>query len=93
MLDLDMFRARLAAGDEHAGAVFTLGTAWLREGDSGTFRSWTDIAFSRKNCDGPIVLKGIQAVRDASCGYRTPAWTASLCRIIIRTLSVASCIL
>ena len=67
MLDLDMFRARLAADDEHAGAVFTLGTAWLREGNSCTFRPWTDIAFLCKNCDGPIGLKGIQAAWDASC--------------------------
>ncbi|KAH9990094.1 hypothetical protein BJV77DRAFT_1151163 [Russula vinacea] len=62
-----MFRARLAADDEHAGAVFTLGTAWLREGNSCTFRPWTDIAFLCKNCDGPIGLKGIQAAWDASC--------------------------
>jgi hypothetical protein len=84
-----MFRAQLAAGDEHAGAVFTLGTAWLREGNSGTFRSWTDIAFLCKHCDGPIVLKGIQAVWDASCGHRTPAWTASLwgfLHVLCRTL-------
>ena len=95
MLDLDIFRAQLAAGDEHTGAIFTLGTAWLHDGNSGTFRSWTDIAFLCKNCDGPIVLKGIQAVWDASYGHRTPAWTASLCRIIICTLSVGvpSCIM
>ena len=52
-----MFRAQLAAGDEHTGAIFTLGTAWLHDGNSGTFRSCTDIAFLCKNCDGPIVLK------------------------------------
>jgi lactate 2-monooxygenase len=64
-LDLDAFRARLAAGDEQTRAVFTLSTTWLKEADSGTFRTWTDLAFLRENWDGPIVLKGIQAVQDA----------------------------
>jgi isopentenyl diphosphate isomerase/L-lactate dehydrogenase-like FMN-dependent dehydrogenase len=64
-LDLDALRARLAAGDEQTRVDFALGTGWLREAHSGTFRSWTDIAFLRKNWDGPIVLKGIQAVQDA----------------------------
>ena len=64
-LDLDAFRVRLAAGDEQARAAFELGTAWLGEANSGTFRSWKDIAFLRENWDGPIVLKGIQAVEDA----------------------------
>jgi isopentenyl diphosphate isomerase/L-lactate dehydrogenase-like FMN-dependent dehydrogenase len=64
-LDLDAFRARLVAGDEQARAAFKLGVAWLREANSGAFRSWTDIAFLRENWDGPIVLKGIQAVQDA----------------------------
>ena len=64
-LELDALRARLAAGDEKARADFALGTGWLREAHSGTFRSWADIAFLRENWDGPIVLKGIQAVQDA----------------------------
>ena len=64
-LDLDALRARLAEGDEQARAAFELGTGWLREANSGTFRSWTDIAFLRENWDRPIVLKGIQAVEDA----------------------------
>jgi isopentenyl diphosphate isomerase/L-lactate dehydrogenase-like FMN-dependent dehydrogenase len=64
-LNLDAFRVRLAAGDEQARATFTLSTAWLRQISSGTFRSWPDIAFLRENWDGPIVLKGIQAVNDA----------------------------
>ena len=65
MLDLDARRARLAEGDEQVRAAFELGTGWLREANSGTFRSWTDLAFLRENWEGPIVLKGIQAVEDA----------------------------
>jgi isopentenyl diphosphate isomerase/L-lactate dehydrogenase-like FMN-dependent dehydrogenase len=64
-LDLDAFSVRLAAGDEQARDASNLGIAWLREAHSGAFRSWTDIAFLRENWDGPIVLKGIQAVEDA----------------------------
>jgi isopentenyl diphosphate isomerase/L-lactate dehydrogenase-like FMN-dependent dehydrogenase len=64
-LDMDAFRARLAAGDEEANATLTLSAAWLRQISSGVFRSWPDIAFLRENWDGPILLKGIQAVQDA----------------------------
>ena len=64
-LDLDAFRARLAAGDEQARETFALSIAWLEEVNSGKFRTWEDIAFLRENWDGPIVLKGIQSVQDA----------------------------
>jgi isopentenyl diphosphate isomerase/L-lactate dehydrogenase-like FMN-dependent dehydrogenase len=64
-LDVDTFRVRLAAGDEEARATLTLSAAWLSQISSGVFRSWTDIAFLRENWDGPILLKGIQAVQDA----------------------------
>jgi len=64
-LNLDAFRARLAAGDEQAHEAFTLGTGWLLEANSGQFRSWEDLAFLRANWDGPIVVKGIQTVEDA----------------------------
>ena len=37
----------------------------ISEGNSGYFRSWTDLAFLRDNWDGPIILKGIQPVQDA----------------------------
>lgn len=45
--------------------AFALGTVWLREANPGICRSWEDLAFLRANWDGPIVLKGIQAVEDA----------------------------
>ncbi|KAH9961462.1 FMN-dependent dehydrogenase [Lactifluus volemus] len=63
-LDLDAFRARLAAGDEEAQTALMLGRAWV-EPTSGVFRSWEDLKFLRDNWDGPIVLKGIQTVEDA----------------------------
>jgi lactate 2-monooxygenase len=64
-LDLEAFRERLAAGDQQARDAFELGVSWLRDGNSGYFRSWTDLEFLRQNWDGPIVLKGIQSVQDA----------------------------
>jgi lactate 2-monooxygenase len=63
--DLDAFRARLAMGEEHTRGVFTLGTGWLREANSGCFRSWEDLAFIRVNWDGPTVVKGIHTIGDA----------------------------
>ena len=58
-LDLDAQRILLATGDERARAAFTLGIAWLREGNSGIFRLWTDITLLRENWDRPRVLEGI----------------------------------
>jgi isopentenyl diphosphate isomerase/L-lactate dehydrogenase-like FMN-dependent dehydrogenase len=63
-LDLSAFRRRLEAGDAEARTAFELGIGWLREANSGTFRSWADLAFLRENWDGPIVLKGIQTLED-----------------------------
>jgi isopentenyl diphosphate isomerase/L-lactate dehydrogenase-like FMN-dependent dehydrogenase len=37
----------------------------LQRANSGLFRSWEDLAFFHANWDGPIVLKGIQTVKDA----------------------------
>ncbi|KAJ5655482.1 FMN dependent dehydrogenase [Penicillium longicatenatum] len=45
-----------------------MGTAaaeWTRTIFPGTSHSWEDLAFLKENWDGPIVLKGIQTVRDA----------------------------
>jgi isopentenyl diphosphate isomerase/L-lactate dehydrogenase-like FMN-dependent dehydrogenase len=64
-LDLDAFRARLAAGSEEAQAAFKRGTGWLQEANSGVMRSWEDLKLLRDNWEGPIVLKGIQTVEDA----------------------------
>lgn len=45
-----------------------MGTAaaeWTRTIFPGTSHSWEDLKFLKKHWDGPIVLKGIQTVRDA----------------------------
>ena len=45
--------------------AYALGTGWLQEANSGIFRLWEDLMFLHANWDGPIVLQGIQAVKDA----------------------------
>jgi len=42
-----------------------LGTEWLLEANSGTFRTWEDLKILRDNWDGPIILKGILSDKDA----------------------------
>lgn len=37
----------------------------LRETSAGNYRTWDDVAFLRKNWDGPLLLKGIQSAEDA----------------------------
>ncbi|KAI0320961.1 FMN-dependent alpha-hydroxy acid dehydrogenase [Amylostereum chailletii] len=58
-------RAKLAAGDAAAAEATELGKAWLKETNSGIFKTWADVRFLREHWDGPLVLKGIQCVEDA----------------------------
>ncbi|KAJ7258761.1 oxidoreductase [Mycena haematopus] len=53
------------AGDSEAKDGVFLGMSWLKECNSGLFRSWEDLRFIRENWEGPLVLKGIQSVQDA----------------------------
>ncbi|KAF8627402.1 hypothetical protein AX17_006217 [Amanita inopinata Kibby_2008] len=54
-----------AQGDEKAKQDIFMGLEWLKEINSGLFRSWKDLEFVRANWKGPLVLKGIQNVQDA----------------------------
>ncbi|PFH54019.1 hypothetical protein AMATHDRAFT_136316 [Amanita thiersii Skay4041] len=54
-----------AEGDPTARNAVYLGTEWLKETNSGQFRTWEDVKFLRDNWDGPLILKGIQTVQDA----------------------------
>ncbi|KAK7050535.1 Fmn dependent [Favolaschia claudopus] len=53
------------AGDKDVQEGVHLGMQWLKETNSGLFRSWEDVKFLRDNWEGPLVLKGIQSVQDA----------------------------
>ncbi|KAJ6584323.1 oxidoreductase [Mycena capillaripes] len=52
-------------GDEAVRDSVFLGTEWVKECNSGRFRTWEDLRFIRENWDSPLVLKGIQRVQDA----------------------------
>lgn len=55
--------AAIKGGDQDAIRKAKLGTEWVGETTSGYFRAWEDLQFLRKHWEGPIVLKGIQAVQ------------------------------
>ena len=54
--------AKFREGDEEMKRRVALGAAFLRETNSGKFRTWEDLQFLRDNWDGPLILKGIQSV-------------------------------
>lgn len=59
------FDRGFVAGDEKIKEQIYLGTEWLKEANSGLYRSWEDLRFLRDNWEGPLVLKGIQRLQDA----------------------------
>ncbi|KAJ7599927.1 oxidoreductase [Mycena floridula] len=63
--DPDKMNKLFEEGDEETKENVYLGFAWLNEAASGTYRSWDDLKFLRDNWDGPLILKGIQSVKDA----------------------------
>ncbi|CAK5284474.1 unnamed protein product [Mycena citricolor] len=63
--DQNAMRERLEAQDAEAMDQVFLGTEWLKECNSGLFRSWEDLRFLRENWEGPLIIKGIQRVEDA----------------------------
>lgn len=64
-------RKKAAAGDEETKQSMFLASQWLAETGSGIFRTWEDLQFVKDNWDGPILLKGIQAVNVRSPGAVT----------------------
>jgi isopentenyl diphosphate isomerase/L-lactate dehydrogenase-like FMN-dependent dehydrogenase len=60
------FDRKYAEGDAAAKRAASLGVAFIGETTSGLHKSWDDLAFLRKNWDGPIILKGIQSVHVSS---------------------------
>lgn len=53
---------KILEGDEEARFGAFLGAEWLKECNSGKFRSWEDLRHLRENWEGPLILKGIQSV-------------------------------
>lgn len=56
---------RLQAGDEKTERTVNMAIQWMRQTNSGTFRTWEDLKFVRDNWDGPLVIKGIMSLKDA----------------------------
>lgn len=63
--DQEEIRKKAAAGDEETKQSMFLASQWLAETGFGIFRTWDDLQFVKDNWNGPILLKGIQAVNDA----------------------------
>ena len=49
-------------GDEKVRKTVRLATEWLKQTNSGKFRTWEELRFVRENWEGPLILKGIMAV-------------------------------
>lgn len=69
------FDKLLKERDKEAERVFKVAYDWMSEISSGGLHRWEDVAFLRKNWEGPLVLKGIQCV--AVCGERK--WDSVFC--------------
>ncbi|KAI0345557.1 FMN-dependent alpha-hydroxy acid dehydrogenase [Trametopsis cervina] len=61
----EKFEKLYAEGDEKATELIFLASQWIKEVNSGTFKSWENLEHIRKHWDGPIILKGILSVEDA----------------------------
>jgi hypothetical protein len=88
LLDLDAFHAWLVLADEQALAAFTLGTVWLCDGHSSTFRSWnggrTSCSCARTGID-PLCLRVSRRSRTRMLTRQwSPTLMASSCRSMVR---------
>ncbi|RXW23804.1 hypothetical protein EST38_g2070 [Candolleomyces aberdarensis] len=52
-------------GDPRAKESVFLGIEWMKEANSGIFRTWEDLKFLRDNWEGALIVKGIQCLEDA----------------------------
>lgn len=58
----------MEAGDERITKMVEMGREWMRQTNSGTFRTWEDLKFVRENWDGPLILKGILCLKVGRVG-------------------------
>lgn len=67
-----VFRAKFEkeAGCKVEEDIVAASRAWISDAFPGRSHSWEELAFLRKNWDGPIVLKGIQHVEDAKLALK-----------------------
>lgn len=60
--DSDRMDALYERGDETVQRTVRLATEWLKQTNSGQFRTWEELKFLRDNWEGPLILKGIMSV-------------------------------
>lgn len=56
------------SGDEGMKKTVHLASEWMKQVNSGVYRTWEELQFLRENWEGPLVLKGIQR-REVSGGF------------------------
>ena len=61
--DPDEVERRCKAGDEKMIVRARMAVEWLKQTNSGKFRSWNDLKLLRDNWEGPLILKGILSVQ------------------------------
>ena len=59
-------------GDAKIVKRVNMAIQWLRQTNSGTFKSWDDLRFLRENWEGPLILKGVLAVQVRGSHIATP---------------------
>ncbi|KAM5540799.1 hypothetical protein V8D89_005443 [Ganoderma adspersum] len=62
--DAAKVRELYAQGDKLTRERVDLAVEWGKEVVNGTYRTWEDVRFLRKNWEGPVVVKGLLAVQD-----------------------------
>ncbi|KAH6912588.1 oxidoreductase [Coprinopsis sp. MPI-PUGE-AT-0042] len=63
--DTERLDKAFADGDPEAREFVHLGIEWMKEANSGIYRTWENLKLLRDNWEGPLILKGIQCAEDA----------------------------
>ena len=66
--DAARVRELYAQGDRLTRERVELAVEWGKEVVNGTYRTWEDVRFLRKNWEGPVVVKGLLAVQVSVLG-------------------------
>lgn len=60
--EFDKLDKAFEEGDLKAKESAFLGIEWMKEANSGIYRTWEDLRFLRDNWEGPLIVKGIQCL-------------------------------
>lgn len=79
--DPKKFEKLYAAGDEKTKQAMFLAIEWMKQINTGIFKTWDQLKLLRDNWDGPIILKGILSVKVSTC---SPSLDHPVCRLAYR---------